>query len=353
MGRRRLPDVNGAGQQGLTRFTNATPASPPPRPSCSRTASSQASWISTSRPSRLDDSTLTYRLLKRFQQHHNRDLDRQSPRRGTGRGSSHTDTSSAPGEVTNYRVEVTDGSTTIRGNYSNAITVASAASTAYDQIVNADGPQAYWRLGEPAGTTTSADASGQSNNGTFTGVTLGGAGAIAGNTAMTTSSSSGRMVGEKAYSFPQQFTVEAWVKQSGLHPRRPDHRLRQLEDRQQRRWRRPDAYMRTNGSVVFGANDGSQRTLTSPVRQERRVVAPRGRQLRPRDDEAVRRRRTQRQRTRRLGVGVLRLVAGWLRPDQLVARRRRDPDRNGHRRGSRLPVRTHPVTGPIPLCSKV
>jgi hypothetical protein len=77
------------------------------------------------------------------------------------RALSYTDTDVTPGEVTNYRVEVTDGSTTLRGNYSDPITVASAASTAYDQIVNSDGPQAYWRLGEPVGTTTSVDSSGR------------------------------------------------------------------------------------------------------------------------------------------------------------------------------------------------
>ena len=34
---------------------------------------------------------------------------------------------------------------------------------------------------------------------------------------MTISTTTGRMVGEKAYSMPQQFTVEAWVKQSGVN----------------------------------------------------------------------------------------------------------------------------------------
>jgi hypothetical protein len=165
--------------------------------------------------------------------------------------------------VTNYRVEVTDGSTTVRGNYSDPITVATTASTAYDQIINSDGPQAYWRLGEAAGTTTSVDASGQSNNGTFTGVTLGSAGAIAGNTAMTISTTTGRMVGEKAYSMPQQFTVEAWVKQSGVN--RGGRIIGFGNSKTGNSGGGGDRmlYMRTNGSIVFGVNDGAQRTLTS------------------------------------------------------------------------------------------
>ena len=147
-----------------------------------------------------------------LQQHHHRDLDRQVD--AWDRPWLHyTDTAVTPGESTNYRVEVTDGTTTLRGNYSDPLTVASTASTAYDQIVDSDGPQAYWRLGEAAGTTTSVDTSGQSNNGTFTGMTLGSAGGD-GNTAATISSSTGRMPGEKGYSMPQQFTVEAWFKQS-------------------------------------------------------------------------------------------------------------------------------------------
>jgi hypothetical protein len=258
-------NVNGTGQQGLTRFTNAAPGAAPAKPAKLLPYSVQPGVVQIHFPTVVDndDSTLTYRLLKGF--------SNTTIATWTAKSTpwdrpwlSYTDTSSAPGEVTNYRVEVTDGSTTVRGNYSDQITVASAASTAYDQIVNADGPQAYWRLGEPAGTTTSVDASGQSNNGTFTGVTLGGAGAIAGNTAMTTSTASGRMVGEKAYSMPQQFTVEAWVKQSGFN--RGGRIIGFGNSKTQNSGGGGDRmlYMRTNGSIVFGVNDGSQRTLTSP-----------------------------------------------------------------------------------------
>lgn len=207
-----------------------------------------------------DDATLTYRLLKGF----------SNTTIATWTATStpwdrpwlhFTDTTSAPGESTNYRVEVTDGSTTIRGNYSDAIVVAGTASTAYDQLISADGPQAYWRLGEAVGTTTSVDSSGQSNNGTFSGMTLGQAGVIAGNTAASTSSSTGRMVGEKGYSMPQQFTVEAWFKQSFLRGGRilgfgnSKTGNSGTQDRM--------LYLRSNGTVTFGISDGSQRTLNS------------------------------------------------------------------------------------------
>ncbi|MFF0271244.1 LamG-like jellyroll fold domain-containing protein [Kribbella sp. NPDC004536] len=257
--------VNGVAQQGLTHFTNAGPGAAPAKPAKLLPYSVQPGVVQIHFPTVVDndDSTLTYRLLKGF--------SNTTIATWTAKSTpwsqpwlSYTDTSSAPGDVTNYRVEVTDGSTTVRGNYSDPVTVASTASTAYDQLVKADGPQAYWRLGEPAGTTTSVDSSGQSNNGTFTGVTLGGAGAIAGDTAMTTSTTTGRMVGEKAYSMPQQFTVEAWVKQSGFG--RGGRIIGFGNSKTANSGSGGDRmlYMRTNGSIVFGVDDGAQQTLTSP-----------------------------------------------------------------------------------------
>jgi hypothetical protein len=253
--------TNGVGQQGLTHFTNATPGALPAKPAKLLPYSVQPGVVQIHFPTVLDndDSTLTYRLLKGF--------TNTTIATWTAKSTPwdrpwlhYTDTNVTPGEVTNYRVEVTDGSTTIRGNYSDPLTVASTANTAYDQIVNSDGPQAYWRLGEPAGTTTSVDTSGQSNNGTYTGVTLGTAGKISGNTAATIGSN-GRMAGEKAYSMPQQFTVEAWFKQGSLKGGRiigfgnSKTANSSANDRM--------LYLRSNGQVTFGVNDGSQRTINS------------------------------------------------------------------------------------------
>ncbi|MDX2971259.1 LamG-like jellyroll fold domain-containing protein [Kribbella solani] len=257
-------NVNGSGQQGLTHFTNAAPGAAPAKPAKLQPYSVKPGAVEIHFPTVVDndDSTLTYRLLKGF--------TNTTIATWTAKSTPwdrpwlhYTDTNVTPGEQTNYRIEVTDGSTTIRGNYSDPITVATTASTAYDQIVNADGPQAYWRLGEAVNATSAVDASGQSNTGAYSGVTLGGAGAIAGNTAMTTSSSTGRMVGAKAYSMPQQFTVEAWVKQSGFN--RGGRIIGFGNSKTGNSGSGGDRmlYMRTNGSIVFGVNDGSQRTLTS------------------------------------------------------------------------------------------
>ncbi|GAA1561380.1 hypothetical protein GCM10009789_13300 [Kribbella sancticallisti] len=253
---------NGAGQQGLTRFTNAGPGAAPAKPAKLTPSSVQPGVVQIHFPTVVDndDSTLTYRLLKGF----------SNTTIATWTATStpwdkpwlhFTDTNVTPGEVTNYRVEVTDGTTTIRGNYSDPITVASTASTAYEQIIGSDGPQAYWRLGEAVGTTTSVDSSGQSNNGTYSGMTLGQAGAIAGNTAAGASASNGKMVGEKAYSMPQQFTVEAWFKQSFLRGGRiiGFGNSKTVSSSQQDRM----LYLRSDGRVSFGINDGTQRILNS------------------------------------------------------------------------------------------
>jgi hypothetical protein len=255
--------TNGVGQQGLTRFTNAAPGSAPAKPAKLTPYSVKPGEVQINFPTvnDNDDATLTYRLLKGFS---NTTIATWTDVASTpwDRPWLHyTDTSSAPGEQPNYRVEVSDGTTTIRGNYSDVITVASTASTAYDQIVNADGPQAYWRLGEPVNTATSVDASGQSNNGTFSGMTLGQAGAFAGNTAASTSSSTGRMAGEKGYSMPQQFTVEAWFKQSFLR----GGRIIGFGNSKTGNSATLDRmlYLRSNGTVSFGINDGSQKVINS------------------------------------------------------------------------------------------
>lgn len=256
--------TNGVGQQGLTRFTNATPGAAPAKPAKLRPHSVEPGVVQIHFPTVVDndDSTLTYRLLRGFS---NTTIATWTVKSTPwDRPWLHyTDTDMAPGAETNYRVEVTDGSTTLRGNYSDPITVASAKSTAYDQIIKADGPQAYWRLGE-TGTTSAADSSGENNTGTYYGVTLGGAGAIAGDTAATLNSSSGRMISKRGYSMPQEFTVEAWVKQSANRGGRilgfGNTKNGQSADGGDRM-----LYMRTDGTIVFGVNDGARRTITSPA----------------------------------------------------------------------------------------
>lgn len=92
------------------------------------------------------------------------------------------------------------------------------AVTGYPAAVLADSPLFYARLGEASGTTL-LDSSGNARNGTYTGVTLGAAGAISdGDTAATLAGASSS-VGSVAYGSWMDLattgTIECWVKYTG------------------------------------------------------------------------------------------------------------------------------------------
>jgi hypothetical protein len=88
--------------------------------------------------------------------------------------------------------------------------------TGYPEVVLEDGPVAYWRLDEPAGSSIAHDSSGNKNDAAYVGsVTLGAPGAIAGE-----SDTAARFDGLTGYvnahnSFPfagnAPFSLEAWV----------------------------------------------------------------------------------------------------------------------------------------------
>lgn len=85
---------------------------------------------------------------------------------------------------------------------------------AYSDVVLADAPAIYWRLGETAGATTAVDASGNARNGTYTGSpTLGGFGLIMGDsdTAMRTNGTTGQYASVNDTADLTAFSVEAWI----------------------------------------------------------------------------------------------------------------------------------------------
>lgn len=87
------------------------------------------------------------------------------------------------------------------------------AST-YSTVVLASGPEAYYRLGESAGTMV-ADASGHSHSGTYSGgVTLGATGAIQGDsdTAITLDGTNDTVILPTLPFANTSFTIEFWMK---------------------------------------------------------------------------------------------------------------------------------------------
>lgn len=90
---------------------------------------------------------------------------------------------------------------------------AEEQAAAYEDVVLADSPLVYWRLGESSG-TTAVDASGNGRDGTHNGSTLGEPGLIAGDsdTAITLTNSVSRAA-ESALS-TAQWSVEMWFSAS-------------------------------------------------------------------------------------------------------------------------------------------
>ncbi|MDX6258734.1 MAG: hypothetical protein QOH84_422 [Kribbellaceae bacterium] len=254
--------VNGAGQQSLARFTNTGAGAAPAKPAKVTPVSYKAGQVKVNFQTVVDndDITLTYRVLRSFSNTVVATYTADS-RFWNRPWLSFTDTGLTPGSSQVYRIEVTDGNSTVRGDYSAAVTVASVDAP-YDQQVLADGPTAYWRLGEASGTANATDSSGQGNTGPYSGVTLGVPGVLTsgGNTAGDFDGS-GRMIGQTVFSQPQNFSVEAWYKTTSTGGGKivgfgnSSNGTSSQYDRH--------IYLQNDGTVTFGLYDGSTRTISS------------------------------------------------------------------------------------------
>jgi PKD repeat protein len=125
------------------------------------------------------------------------------------------DTGLSPGAHT-YRVRATDPfgntawGTTVSGTVSGTGT-----QSAYSQAVIADQPTDYWRLGDPAGSTTANDSVGRYNGTSGSGVTYGQPGAIIGDTdtaANFSGDGNGLVASSGLVWSDNTFTIETWIK---------------------------------------------------------------------------------------------------------------------------------------------
>jgi hypothetical protein len=100
-----------------------------------------------------------------------------------------------------------------------SITVNAVTPTSYDQVVLADSPAAYWRLGESSG-TSAADSSGNGNGGGYVGgVTLGAPALITdANTSAGFGGSDGRMYFSDSASLSPTaaISLEAWIRPNAV-----------------------------------------------------------------------------------------------------------------------------------------
>ena len=137
---------------------------------------------------------------------------------------------------------------------------------AYSAAVNAQSPDAFWRLDETSGSSV-LDSSASGQDGTvLAGVSWGAAGspASATNRAATLNGTSGSIISRETVDRPEDLLVRA-VVQDHHHPRRPAHRLRQRHQRpEQRRLVRPPG--RACSTTAGCSSAPPVRCATSPRR---------------------------------------------------------------------------------------
>lgn len=163
--------VNGAPQQGFTRFSTGPDTLAPSKPAKPAVTSNDAGevtvrWTGTSD---LDDGTLTYRLYRN---------NGTNPIYTTPPVSSwfwlpsqfvYRDTALPPGTVYSYRVEAVDEAGNSSGRSTQTlVTVASTSNGGYAAAVLVDAPRLAWRLDETSG-STAADSSGSNRSGRYLG----------------------------------------------------------------------------------------------------------------------------------------------------------------------------------------
>ncbi|MSU62812.1 MAG: hypothetical protein EXS31_10515 [Pedosphaera sp.] len=113
-----------------------------------------------------------------------------------------------------YQVAVSNRQGTAKSSVA-AVTVIVPPADSYESVIVGDGPESWWRLDDPAGTSTLIDAMGRHDGVYKGGVTLAVPGAVVSgmNTAATFDGSSGyaEVPFSKALNTPK-FTIECWVK---------------------------------------------------------------------------------------------------------------------------------------------
>ena len=175
------------------------------------------------------------------------------------------DTGLAPGSAQRYRLVAADAFGNQGASEWVTVTVdGSGVVSAYGQKVRDAAPAAYWRLGEPAGTTL-RDVTGFDDLVSSTGVTRGAAGALTGDgdkAATFNGTTSGFARNTVATNAPDEFTVETWVRTTttrggklvGFGNRATGTST--IADRH--------LYMDNGGRIHFGMQSSTLQTVSSP-----------------------------------------------------------------------------------------
>ncbi|MGW2086740.1 LamG-like jellyroll fold domain-containing protein [Streptomyces sp. NPDC001880] len=255
--------VNGAAQQGLTRFADGPDTGAPwvPNVSVSTVAAGkvEVNWQASFDT---DDGELTYRIY--------RDGASTPVYTTTGRSMfwdrpqlRWTDTDVATGETHSYRISASDGTNTSAKSAAVTATVASAAEK-YPAKVLADGASLYWRYDDPS--TFAGDTGGGQNNGFARNspTRLLTPAAVAGpSTAIGLNGSNQYVYSNKRHPQPTRFSVETWIRTTTTKGGKIIG-FGSLTMQNSTQYDK-HVYMRDDGRLVFGVKSGSTRTITTPT----------------------------------------------------------------------------------------
>jgi len=268
-----FPKVNNVAQQGLVRFAVAASAPNKVGPDYAPTAltptvvsqSSGTVRVSWRTDTDRDNAKLTYTLVRDGQTATPVSTSTDMSPFWTPRTLGFVDSGLTPGSSHSYRVYVTDPF----GNRTNGnlvtVTVSATAVTPYASAVLADSPSRYWRLGETSG-TAGYDRAGYDDLLLGAGTTRAVAGAVAGDPDTATrfdGTATGTSANSSAAPAPTSFTTEAWFRTTStsggtvIGYGNAATGASSSHDR--------TVYLDNAGHVLFGVNDGTVRSISSPA----------------------------------------------------------------------------------------
>ncbi|MFF3014261.1 DNRLRE domain-containing protein [Streptomyces sp. NPDC057939] len=257
--------VNGAAQQGLTRFSSTGDTGAPTVPVASASAFGpggvQVRWRTSLD---LDDSALTYRIFRNGAASPIATVTADSLffRRPQA---SWTDTTAQAGQSYTYRVTATDAAGNTSAPSATAAVTVPTSAEAYPSRVRADGAQLFWRYDESAAPYV-ADSS---DGGNQAGVHLNGPAlrqtpaAVSGaSTAIGFNGTNAHVYGDQRQSVGSTYSVETWFRTNTTR----GGKLVGFGNQQINSSSQYDkhVYMTNDGRLVFGVYTGATRTITTP-----------------------------------------------------------------------------------------
>lgn len=255
--------INGVPQQGLTRFASTGDVGAPTTPVASaasvKPGEAQVRWRTSYDA---DDGKLTYRIYRNGSATPAAtvtadSLEWERPQ------AAWTDTTVKAGQSYTYRVTATDAAGNTSALSATASVTVPTSVQSYPNQVRADGAQLYWRYDDTVSPYVADSSAGNTSGVQFNAPALRQSpGAVTGaSTAMGFNGTSQLLHGDRRQSVGSAFTVETWFKTNTTRGGKligfgnNTTRNSSLYDRH--------LYMTNTGRLVFGVNDGSNRTVST------------------------------------------------------------------------------------------